>query len=506
MTESIETLERTRSQDVSPGPARTVESRGAARAAGFPSTLAFLASAFLVALPVDANWPSFRNGGSGSTTVGTAPAHWTPAGRGIAWRAEIPGYGQSAPVVWGDRVYVTSSDGPWQERQLVHAFELGTGRILWSAEVPATTRVENYFRNSRAAPTSVVDADRVVSFFPSGDVVALDHDGKELWSFPLFRRFGSVENDRAPASSLAQTEELVFALVDHGGPSYLVALRKTDGSVAWKADRGNRVPSWSSPAVTSVDGRELVVVSSADTVEAFAATSGDRLFALDGVEGNRIPSASVVDGSIYVGSTELAHGGGGARSVAASNSRIDLQERDETVEAGIRWRAKRATASYSTPLAFDGYVYFVNKSGILYCLDAETGDELYRHRLGGPSWTSAIGARLADGTALVYFVLKSGETLVLRPGRTYDEVARNRLWSEEDEIRAAEVARRQRASNRAPTDEAARKDGPEAQLAAMPEAQLHQMFSYGDPIAYGIALVDGCLLVRAGQELTCIGG
>ncbi|MCG8458621.1 MAG: PQQ-binding-like beta-propeller repeat protein, partial [Holophagales bacterium] len=274
----------------------------------------------------DANWPSFRNDGSGTIAVTRAPVRWAP-GQNIAWRAEIPGYGQSAPVVWEGRVFLTSSDGPWQERGLVHAYELKTGKKLWSTEVPSTTRVENYFRNSRAAPTSVVDAEVVVSFFPGGDVVAMNHGGKTIWSVPLFEKLGRAENDRATASSLAQTKDRVFVLVDHDGPSYLVALHKADGSVAWKADRGRRVPSWSSPVIVTLEGREIVLTSSSDTVDAYSARSGERLWQIEGVQGNRIPSASVVGSSVFVGSTELAHGGTGAEAVAASNSRIDLKQK-----------------------------------------------------------------------------------------------------------------------------------------------------------------------------------
>ena len=385
----------------------------------------------------------------------------------------------------------------------MHAFELETGKKLWSTEVPATTRVENYFRNSRAAPTSVVDADVVVSFFPGGDVAAMDHEGKTIWSVPLFERYPRAENDRATASSLAQTKELVFVLVDHHGPSYLVALRKTDGSLAWKADRGNRVPSWSSPAIATLDGREIVIASSSDTVDAYSARSGELLWQIEGLEGNHITSASVVGSSVFVGSTELAHGGTDA---AAANCRIDLKQEGDRPTHEFRWSARRASSYYSTPLAFAGYVYYVTKAGALYCLDAETGEELFRQRIGGACWASAIGVRTAEGESLVYFVMKNGETLVLRPGRAFDEVARNRLWDEEQMRAAAAAARRQRTANKVPPGEAPPKEGQEAELAKMPEAQLHQIFAYGDPTVYATALVEGCLLVRTGQHLYCVGG
>ena len=452
-----------------------------------------------------ANWPSFRNDGSGTIAVTNAPIQWAPD-KNISWRAEIPGYGQSAPVVWNGTVFLTSSDGPWQERGYVHAYGLNSGKKLWSTEVSATTPVENYFRNSRAAPTSVVDADVVVSFFPGGDVTAMDHQGNTIWSVPLFKKFGQAENDRATASSLAQTKDLVFVLVDHHGPSYLISLRKADGSVAWKADRGHRVPSWSSPVIATHEGREIVITSSSDTVDAYSARSGELLWQLKGLRGNHIPSASVVGTSVYVGSSELAHGGPGTDKAVASNSRIDLGQKDNKPTYEVRWGARRASSYYSTPLAFEGYVYYVSKSGVLYCLDAETGEELFRQRIGGASWASAIGVKTANGESLAYFVTKNGETVVLRPGSTFNEVARNRLWDEEQMQAAAAAARRQRAANQVPPEEAAPKEGPELELAGMPEAKLHQMFSYGDPIVYATAFVEGCLLIRTGQHLYCVRG
>ena len=459
----------------------------------------------LASAPLEAqfNWPSFRNDGSGTVSVEKVPTRWAPD-RNIAWRAEIPGYGQSAPVVWNDTVFLTSSDGPWQERGFVHAFDLQTGKKRWTTEVPATTRVENYFRNSRAAPTGVVDADVVISFFPGGDVTAMDHDGETIWSVPLFRQHGEAQNDRATASSLAQTADLVYVLVDHRGPSWLIALRKADGSVAWKADRGPRVPSWSSPVIASHDGSEIVIVSSSNTVDAYDAKTGNLLWQVEGLEGNHIPSATVAGDSVFVGATQPAHGAFEPGELAASNCRIQLTRKDDEPSYEIRWGAERATTFYSTPLAFGGYVYYVTKAGVLYCLDAETGEELFRERIGGPSWASALGVTTSGGESLVYFVMKDGETLVLKPADTFEAVARNELWNEEQLLVAAEAARKQRAANAVPPEEAAPKEGPEKMLAEMPEAQLHRAFSYGDPTAYAAAVVEGRLLIRTGQHLYCV--
>ena len=348
-------------------------------------------------------------------SVSNIPTRWSPTG-GIAWRVEIPGYGQSAPVIWNDKIFVTSSDGPFQESGLVHAFDLETGKKHWTSEVTATAKVENYFRNSRAAPTCVVDAKHVFSFFATGDVGAMDHQGKLLWTVPLFKLYGEADNERGTASSLAQTNEQVFVLVDHNGPSYVVAINKKDGEIAWKSDRGNRVPSWSSPVIVQQDDRQLVIVSSADTVNAYDATTGEEVWQVDGLQGNHIPSASIVGNSIYVGSTQMYGIDADPDTVAGSNCRIDLDVINGKPDYQLRWGAERANSYYSSPLAFAGYVYYVNKSGVLFCVDQETGENVFAHRIGNPCWASAIGVETEAGEKYAFFVLKNGFTVVLRPG------------------------------------------------------------------------------------------
>ncbi|NND95803.1 MAG: PQQ-binding-like beta-propeller repeat protein [Pirellulaceae bacterium] len=467
--------------------------------------LIFVLATIPTATDVSANdtWPTFRNNGTGTATATGIPTRWSPEA-GVAWRSAIPGYGQSAPVVWKDTIFVTSSDGPFQERCYVHAFELQSGKKRWSSPIQATTKVENYFRNSRAAPTCVVDADRVISFFASGDVTAMNHDGETLWSVPLFQDFGHVDNERGTASSPAQNNEHVFIVIDHHGPSYIVAIRKRDGEIAWKTDRGDRVPSWSSPLVTTRDGQQIVVISSSDTVNAYNADDGQLLWQVDGIQGNHIPSATVADDSIYVGSTEMYGGNASAEEVAGSNCRIDLLSAQSTPRYKVRWGAERANSYYSTPLAFAGYVYYVNKAGVLYCVDQESGEQHFAKRIGNPCWASAIGVENPSGEQLVYLVQKNGVTVVLRPGDTFDQVARNQLWDRDQMIEAAENAATLRKQNSVPPDQAKPKTGPEKVFGSMPETALHRMFSYDDPSAYSAVVVDGSLLIRSGQHLYCV--
>jgi outer membrane protein assembly factor BamB len=386
----------------------------------------------------------------------------------------------------------------------VHAFDLRSGDKLWTSHVEASSKVENYFRNSRAAPTCCVDANSVYSFFASGDVTAMSHEGETRWSTPLIKTCGDVDNERGIASSLAQTTEHLFVLVDHHGPSYLVAIKKSDGKIAWKADRGLRVPSWSSPVVTKSGGQNIVITSSADTVDAYDAASGKLLWQVAGLQGNHIPSASVAGGEIFVGSTTMYGGAMDEDAIAGSNCCIKLTDAEGEPSYQVRWGTERANSYYSTPLAFAGYVYYVNKVGVLYCIDQETGQQRFAKRIGNPCWASAIGVTRPDGEQLAYFVLKNGFTLILRPGDEYDQVARNQLYDSSAMMEARRAAEKQRRANIVPADQAAPKTGPEKVFAGMPEGRLHEMFSYGDPMVYGAAVAGDRLLIRTGQRLFCV--
>lgn len=447
-------------------------------------------------------WAAFRGDGSGTTTA-DLPTTWSTK-QGIAWNVNIPGYGQSSPVVWNDRVFVTSSDGPFQESCQVHAYDLRSGAKLWTSKVAATTKVENYFRNSRAAPTCVVDEARVYSFFASGDVTAMTHAGEKLWSTPLIKIYGDVDNERGVASSLAQTAKHVFVLIDHHGPSYLAAIDKSNGELCWKADRGERVPSWSSPVVARSHARDLVITSSANTVDAYDAATGESLWQLGGLQGNHIPSASVVGDQVFVGSTTMYGGATDESATAGTNCCIELTMTDGRPSYKVRWGAERANSYYSTPLAFAGYVYYVNKAGVLYCINQKTGAQVFVKRIGNPCWASAIGVTNSAGDPFVYFVLKNGFTIVLRPGDHYDQVARNQLWDAEAMMVAQKAAKKQRQTNQVPAEQAKPKSGPEKVFAGMPESQLHQMFSYGDPTVYAAAVASDSLLIRTGQRLYCV--
>lgn len=452
------------------------------------------------ATPITADtWPGFRGDGSGVSPARNVPTHWAPE-RGVTWRVAVPGYGQSAPIIWKDLVFVTSVEGLNQERQWVHAFRLADGERLWSREFAATQPLKNMFRNSRAAPTAVVDAAGVYALFAGGELAALKHDGTPRWWRSLVKDYGEFRNGRGLSSSLAQTDKAVIALVDHEGPSYALAVDKRTGENVWKTDRGELQSSWSSPLVGYPFGQPLVVLSSCDTVEVLNGETGRWLCGLSGLVGNRIPSASFSGQQILVGACEAEHIPMVPRQVSRSNCGLRLVQAAGKVDSQFVWGARRAVSYYSTPLAYAGCVYYVNKVGLLFCLDQQTGAEHYVQRIGGPCWASAIGA-----AGHVYLFLKEGKVLVIKAGPAFEQVASNLAWSEDEAPAEAETPAATEPPPSFPGGAAsAGPGGAPLDLDNMDDATLRRLFAYGEPILYGAAIVEGSLLLRTGESLICV--
>lgn len=357
-------------------------------------------------------WPAFRGTGTSTTTAADLPTEWSR--ETVAWRTELEGYGQSSPVLWGERVFVTSVLGENKDRLLVTAVERATGKVLWSREWSGTQKIADSDYTSKAAPTPAVDAERVYALFESGDLVAMTHDGEELWKRSLAGEYGEYKGNHGLGSSPALAEGSVIVLVDHDGPSYLAALDRATGKTIWKTDRPSRT-SWSSPTVRPVPGGAEILVSSSGVVEAYDAKTGARLWSFEGLDKNNVPSPSVIESAdgalVVIGSTEVG-----------SNVAIRLGGSGDVTGSHLAWRAADATSSFGSPLVHEGRIYFVNKSGVAFCLEAQGGATLWNARIGGSCWASPIGA-----PGRIYFFTKDGTTHVARTSDKHEPIADNEL-------------------------------------------------------------------------------
>jgi outer membrane protein assembly factor BamB len=397
----------------------------------------------------------------------------------VAWQAEVPGYGQSSPVIWKGHVFVTSVQGPMRQKCHVSAFALRTGQRRWTRTVASSLPVEMSYYVSRAAPTPCVDGQGVYAFFESGDLLGLGHDGRILWQRALVKEFGAFQNEFGIGPSLAQNRQALFVLIDDPGGAYLLAVDKRTGRTLWRKEREPR-KSWTSPVLARYRGAEVLIVSSNGFVESFDPADGTRQWVVEGITGNLIASATVESERVFVGATSaqarLARPGG--RSVAESNCCLRLFGEPGRPQAEVAWLGQRATCDFASPLVYRGLVYTVTAAGVATAVDAGSGQTVFSERIDSPCWASPLGAE-----GRVYFLGKNGVTTVLKAGPVFEKLASNALWDPEHPPRTSEPFATTPRSGGGP---------PPGGAAAL------------DPILYGIAAVDGSLVLRLGSHLFCL--
>ena len=195
------------------------------------------------------DWPGWRGPQrNGISTDGRVPVTWSPT-KNIAWKTPIVGSGISNPIVWGERVFLTASDGKRLANLHVLCLDRDTGRERWHARLWGSlpTRFHGS-KSSMASPSPVTDGRHVWAFFGTGDVFCLEADGGGLvWHRSLAGEYGVFENRFAASSSPLLFQDMLLMQVDHYGDSYLVSLDQRTGGNRWKVDRPGRWLSWSSP-------------------------------------------------------------------------------------------------------------------------------------------------------------------------------------------------------------------------------------------------------------------
>ena len=389
------------------------------------------------------NWPHWRGqGNTGSSTETGLPQQWSDT-ENIAWKTRLGGLGVSSPVVWGDRVFVTSQAGTGASRVgprlgqgneanpaerslsgaggtrdrtlrfLVEAFDRASGRRLWTH----TTAVEGdvpavHDKHNLASASPATDGERVYAVFGSGQVVALDVNGKPVWTRHLGKDFGAFSINWGNGSSPIVHGNTVVLVCYHGDASYLLALDSRTGKQIWKTDRPGGVISYSTPLVVPTPAGNELVVNSSVGVEAYELASGKPLWHYDEPNQYPIPVAMHHDGVIYVSRGYRS----GPYAALRPGGRGDISK------TNVLWHVPTGAPYISSLVYYEGLLYMAGDVGVISCVDARTGERVWRERLGSVYTASPVAA---DGK--IYFASESGETLVLKAGRTPQVLARNSI-------------------------------------------------------------------------------
>ena len=358
--------------------------------------------------PRSNQWRGFRGEGNSHSPARFSPLKWSDDGN-LHWRKKLTGYGQSTPVVFGERVFTTSTEGDDSEILVVQCHRLSNGVLMWEKKYPSPAKTKRSQYVSQAAPSPVVDDRAVYLFFESGLLLAMDHHGKELWKRSLIEEYGPMMGDHGLGSSLFQTEDGLGLLVDHAGPSYLLRIDKKTGKNMWKNERRERV-SWSTPTLAESEGEETLYISSNGIVEAYDFRTGKRIWMHDGIEGNTVASPSLSDDLVIIGSSKPGQ-------TAAFEKGLNYDD-----NASVLWIAEDGTSSFGSPLVTAEYLYLVNRAGVATCHDLKDGRKRWNLRLPASCWASPM---ICSGR--VYFFTKDGVTVVIKDGGSDEVLARNKL-------------------------------------------------------------------------------
>jgi outer membrane protein assembly factor BamB len=390
------------------------------------------------------NWPQWRGPQSqGVSEEKNLPEEWS-ADKNIIWKTEIPGRGHSSPIVWNNRIFLTTAiegevvpgakavqhvrrgevwvhpdavAGNRKHTLKVLCLDRDSGKILWErVAYEGAVYDDRHRKNSYASPTPVTDGKYVYSFFEAEGLYCHDFDGKLIWKTSL----GKISKvGMGPGTSPALHGNLLFLQCDNedGGPdiSFIAAVDKRTGKEVWRVKRNHR-KTHATPLVVRAGDRDELIASGAETVVAYDPATGKELWQCGGVRGHAIPSA--------VAGHEMVFVSAGYPSKRAIGIKLGGSG-DLAGAPNVVWSYNKGTAYVTSPILYGAYVYFVADNGILTCIEAKTGKIVYEGgRVPAPASFSASAVAF-DGK--LFLTSEDGDTFVIKAGPVHEVIRTNSL-------------------------------------------------------------------------------
>ncbi len=360
----------------------------------------------------ESNWPGWRGPRQdGHVSNAHLPVTWNADS--VAWKAPLKGRGQSSPIIWGERIFLTSALDEGQKR-MVFCLDRNSGKTLWESVVPWSGEPEKLHKmNSWATPSCVTDGKVVLAFFGRAGLHCYRVDGERLWSVDL----GPFISPWGVASCPVLVDDMVIQNCDADEDAYICALDKQTGKILWRTPRPNK-RGWSTPILVETAARRELVVNGDQGVTAYDPKTGKQLWFCKADRGRGTPTVTPGENRLYaicgLSGDMYAMTPGGEGDITA---------------ARVWHTPRRGGRDLPSPILIDNYLMVSNMAGVLTCYNAADGEKLWTGRLGGNYSATPIAANGAT-----YFQDEAGVTAVVKAGPKLEIISRNSLNAPTGEI------------------------------------------------------------------------
>jgi outer membrane protein assembly factor BamB len=359
-------------------------------------------------------WPRWRGpSGQGLVTGGVYVDRWSPT-ENLKWTVPVPGAGNSSPIVWGDRIFLTTARDGGAAISMM-AFRRADGGVLWETKVPTDTVESVHQKNGHASATPATDGQLVYASFGRHGLVAFDFNGKIVWH----RTFGVIRNYHGPAGSPVLYKDRVFLYQDQeasaSGSAFVAAFDKKTGKTLWHTPRAETV-GWGTPVVVRAGDRDELVVSSQRRVAAYDPNSGKELWTVRGMSFEVIPTPVVGEGLVFCSSGRA----GPTFAIRPGGS-------GDVTNTHVEWSTPKGSPFVPSGVVYDSLLYLVNDmQSVATVYEAKTGALAYQGRMGAAQ-REGFSASPVAVNGKIFFTNDQGETFVLQAGREFKLLHTNTL-------------------------------------------------------------------------------
>jgi outer membrane protein assembly factor BamB len=388
-----------------------------------------------------ANWPQWRGPESNGTAPGAKnlPVTWTES-QNVVWRTKLPSWSAATPAVWQDRIFVTSAEEGFArlrggmgsgERSADKIFLMcirrKDGSILWQRQIDAGNQL--FRKQNSASPSPITDGRNVWIMTGNGTLACFTMDGNEVWKRFIQAEYGKFGLNHGYASTPLLNNQRLYVQVLHGmhtdDPSYVLALNKDTGKTLWKVDRpsdaqGESPDNYATPQIASVRGKAQLVISGADYVTGHDPDTGRELWRIGGFNPTNNRANRTIASSLVIGENVFAMSTRGRPFIGFhAGGSGDITGKSEL------W-TNNLGADVPTPTTDGRYIYVLGDSGIMNCIEAETGKVAYQGRRI-ENGTYSASPLLADGK--IYCINEDGTATVVKAGPVFEILGVSRLDS-----------------------------------------------------------------------------